>query len=154
MTIVVRAERRRVRRDRKGAQNRRSLLALFGVAIAAGLPRPALAHHGGPPDAAPASIPSGLGDAPENSGFADLKTAGAEHQVRAIRHLSGSYRVATADGRRVDFSETDLRFKVDSSALGPVRGRPVIVPAGQVGDRAWVFFASPDEISAFIEHQS
>jgi hypothetical protein len=54
----------------------------------------------------------------------------------------------------VDFLESDLRFKVDSSAMGPFRGRPVIIPAGQIGDRAWVFFASPDEISAVIKHQS
>ena len=151
MTIAGRAERRRIRRDGRGAPNRRSLLALFGLGIAASLPRPALAHHGGPPDAAPAS--PGLADDRENSGLADLKTAGAEHRVRAIRHLSGSYRVTTADRRRVDFAETDLRFKVGSSALGPVPGSPVIMPAGEVGDRAWVFFAAPGEISEFIKHQ-
>jgi cytochrome c len=30
---------------------------------------------------------------------------------------------------------------------------PAIVPAGMMGDRADVIFASPDEISPFIRHQ-
>ena len=68
--------------------------------------------------------------------------------------MGSFYRVVTADGNDCDFPESDLRFKVDSSAVGPFRGRPVMMPAGQVGDRAWVFFAAPGEISAFIKHQS
>jgi hypothetical protein len=32
-------------------------------------------------------------------------------------------------------------------------GTPALVPAGMMGDRADVIFASPDEISGFIAHQ-
>lgn len=57
----------------------------------------------------------------------------------------------TADGQSAEFTEADLQFKVDSSPLGPRRGNPVILPAGHLGDRSWVFFAAPDEIGAFIK---
>jgi cytochrome c len=73
--------------------------------------------------------------------------------VRAILHMRGSYRVMTADGKSVNFPESDLRLKVDSSALGPLFDKPVLMPAGMQGDRASVFFASPEEISTFIKHQ-
>jgi hypothetical protein len=52
-----------------------------------------------------------------------------------------------------DFWERNLRFKTDVTADGPQKGAPAIVPAGMMGDRADVIFASPDEISAFITHQ-
>ncbi|MGE0333851.1 MAG: hypothetical protein AB7Q76_01050 [Gammaproteobacteria bacterium] len=80
----------------------------------------------------------------------DLSTLGSNRRVRSIRHTSGSYRVVTADGGVLDFLESDLRFKVDSSDAGPGRGSPVISVAGPVGDRAWVFFSAPEEISAFF----
>ena len=60
-----------------------------------------------------------------------------------------TYKVATADGRTRDFWERNLRFKTDVGADGPQKG----VPAGMMGDRADVIFASPDEISPFITHQ-
>jgi cytochrome c len=47
----------------------------------------------------------------------------------------------------------NLRFKTDVSTDGPRAGAPAIVPAGMMGDRADVIFASPDEISPFIRHQ-
>ena len=61
--------------------------------------------------------------------------------------------IATADGKTRDFWERNLRFKTDVSADGPQKGAPAIVPAGMMGDRADVIFASPDEISGFIAHQ-
>jgi hypothetical protein len=54
-------------------------------------------------------------------------------------------------GRHAEFSEANLRFVVDSSPLGPRRGKPVILPAGQIGDRALIFFASPEEIGSFVK---
>jgi hypothetical protein len=79
-----------------------------------------------------------------------LKLAGIERQVRSIVHSSGSYCVTTADGAVEYFLEADLQFKIDSSDLGPLRGKPVIFPAGTMGDRARVFFASAHEIASFI----
>ena len=46
--------------------------------------------------------------------------------------------------------EFNLRFKTDSSKLGPRPGQPVAVGAGMQGDRASIVFASPKEISTAI----
>jgi len=81
----------------------------------------------------------------------DLKTLGPERRVKAIRHCGDGYRVTTEDGRTVPFWEFNLRFKTDSSPLGPSRGRPVLVPAGMQGDRTSIVFASPQEISRMVE---
>ena len=86
-------------------------------------------------------------------GFQDLKKLGADHQVQAIRYCRDTYHVTTADGQTADFWEANLRLKTDSSDTGPVAGKPVILPAGMMGDRASVFFAAPDEISTFVKHQ-
>lgn len=87
-------------------------------------------------------------------GFPDLKTLGPAHQVSAISHGDANFRVRTGDGRIADFQESDLRFKIDSSDAGPRPGAPVIMSAGSMGDRAWIFFAAPQEISTFIKQQS
>jgi hypothetical protein len=83
----------------------------------------------------------------------DLKLAQPNRQVVSIAYWRGAYSVTTADGKSAFFLESDLRFKIDSSDLGPEKGRPVIAPAGTVGDRVWVFFSSPGEVGAFIEHR-
>ncbi|MGE3289831.1 MAG: cytochrome c family protein [Geminicoccaceae bacterium] len=80
----------------------------------------------------------------------DLKTLGPEHRVTAVRYCRDTYEVATADGTSEPYWETNLRFKTDSSGLGPPPGKPVIVGAGMMGDRASIIFAAPTEISAFI----
>ncbi|HVB16784.1 MAG TPA: c-type cytochrome [Stellaceae bacterium] len=85
--------------------------------------------------------------------FKDLKKLGPEHQVEAIRYCRDTYHVITADGRTADFWEANLRFKTDSSDTGPLPGKPVIMPAGMMGDRASVFFAAPDEFSTFVKDQ-
>ena len=81
----------------------------------------------------------------------DLKTLGPEHQVTAVRYCQDTYEVATADGTSEPYWETNLRFKTDGSDLGPEPGKPVIVGAGMMGDRASIIFAAPKEISAFIQ---
>jgi cytochrome c len=85
--------------------------------------------------------------------FEDLKKLGSDHEVQAIRYCHDTYHVMTADGQSSDFWEANLRFKTDSSDAGPLSGKPVIMPAGMMGDRASVFFAAPEEMSAFIKHQ-
>jgi cytochrome c len=85
--------------------------------------------------------------------FQDLKKLGAAQQVTAIRYCRDTYHITTADGQVTDFWEANLRFKTDSSGTGPPSGKPVMLPAGMIGDRASVFFAAPDEISDFIKHR-
>ena len=81
----------------------------------------------------------------------DLKNAPPEGQVVAITHCRDAYTVKTADGKINKVWEFNLRFKTDSSKLGPQQGKPVIVGAGMQGDRASVVFATPGEISGFIK---
>lgn len=80
-----------------------------------------------------------------------LKTLAPANQVIAIRHCRDTYRVTTVAGELPPFWEFNLRFKTDSSETGPENGRPAIMRAGMMGDRASVIFADPAEISAFIE---
>ncbi len=88
-----------------------------------------------------------------SSGFQNLKKLGADHQVQAIRYCHDTYHVTTADGQITDFWEVNLRFKTDLTDTGPLAGKPVILRAGMMGDRASMFFANPEEISAFIKNQ-
>ncbi len=85
-------------------------------------------------------------------GFPDLKLLPHDHQVRSLVFSRGAYRVEKSDGKNLEYLEEDLRFKIDSSDLGPRAGEPIIMPAGTEGDRVWVFFASPAEISSFINY--
>jgi cytochrome c len=81
----------------------------------------------------------------------DLKTLGRGQQVTAIRYCGDTYHVTTASGEPLPFWEFNLRFKTDSSDKGPHPGQPVLLPASMMGDRAFVIFAAPEEISASIE---
>jgi len=80
----------------------------------------------------------------------DLHKAPPEAQVKSIRYCGDTYTVETADGKSEKVWEFNLRFKSDSSKLGPEPGRPVAVGAGMQGDRSSIIFASPKEISEFI----
>jgi cytochrome c len=81
----------------------------------------------------------------------DLKTAPPEGQVTAINYCGDTYTVDIADGKSQKIWEFNLRFKSDSSKLGPAPGKPVVVGAGMQGDRASIVFASPKEISETIK---
>lgn len=81
----------------------------------------------------------------------NLKKAPPEGQVTSITHCKDTYTVKTADGKVNKVWEFNLRFKTDSSDLGPERGNPVIVGAGMQGDRASVVFAAYGEIGTFIK---
>lgn len=97
-----------------------------------------------------ATQPGRAPKAAQGSGVPNLKTLEPEDRVQAISHCGDSYTVATSDGKTRDFWERNLRFKTDVSDDGPQKGAPALVPAGMMGDRADVIFASPAEISAFI----
>lgn len=81
----------------------------------------------------------------------DLKKAPPEGQVSSIRYCGDTYTVDTADGKSQKIWEFNLRFKSDSSKLGPAPGKPVLIGAGMQGDRASVVFASPGEIGGAIK---
>ncbi len=80
----------------------------------------------------------------------DLRKAPPEGQVRSITLCKDTYTVVTADGHREEVAESNLRFRTDSSELGPPPGNPVAIGAGRNEDGGFVIFASPAEISRFI----
>lgn len=102
------------------------------------------AGRGGPP----VDIPAAYTATPLN-----LRKLKPEQEVTAIRSCRDSYFVATADGRARPFWDESLRFETDASPLGPLPGKPAILPSGMLGDRAAVIFAQPSEISAFIKQK-
>jgi cytochrome c len=81
----------------------------------------------------------------------DLETVGPDQQVRAIRYCGDTYRVTTVAGQALVFWEFNLRFKTDSSDKGPLKGKPALSRGGMMGDRTFVIFAGPEEISSFIK---
>ena len=91
------------------------------------------------------------GDAAMSAAMPDLKQLEPDQQVRAIRYCGDSYFVTTEAGETIPFWEFNLRFKSDSSASGPAKGRPVLARGGMMGDRASVVFASPEEIGGFVD---
>jgi len=84
-------------------------------------------------------------------GVSNLKKLDPEQQVQKVTHCGDRYKVTTANGKTRNFWERNLRLKTDSSNDGPSKGAPALLPAGMMGDRADVIFATPDEISAFIK---
>jgi len=80
----------------------------------------------------------------------NLKTLDSATRVSTVQYCRDSYEIATADGKKRKFWERNLRFKTDSSADGPTKGAPALVPAGMMGDRADVIFAAPDEFASFV----
>jgi cytochrome c len=128
----------------KSAQQRADLLAFLKDATRPGRP---------PATAQGSSQMGGMMGMMGGGQVPNLKKLNLEDRVQSIDHCGDTYKVATADGKTRDFWERNLRFKTDVSDDGPQKGAPAIVPAGMMGDRADVIFASPDEISGFISHQ-
>jgi len=81
----------------------------------------------------------------------DLKNAPPAGQVKSVRYCADTYTIETADGSAQKIWEFNLRIKPDSSKLGPLPGKPVVLGAGMRGDRASLVFARPAEISEFIK---
>lgn len=82
-----------------------------------------------------------------------LRNVEAQARVTAIRHCKGNYFVTLATGATFPFWEFNLRFKTNGTPEGPAPGKPVILRAGMMGDRASIVFAEPGEISKFIRYQ-
>ena len=81
----------------------------------------------------------------------DLKTLPPGQQVKAIRYCGDTYRVTTHAGEARPMWEFNLRFKTDSSTQGPKPGVPALLRANMRGDRFFIIFSDPKEISAFIQ---
>jgi cytochrome c len=80
----------------------------------------------------------------------NLKNLENSSRVQTVRYCQDTYEVSTADGGKRRFFERNLRFKTDSSEDGPTKGAPALVPAGMMGDRADVIFATPEEFAQFV----
>lgn len=81
----------------------------------------------------------------------NLKELPAERLAKSVRYCDRKYAVATAAGDVFEFREFDLRFKTDAGDHGPRRGTPALLSAGGMGDRAFLIFSDPSEISGYIE---
>ena len=81
----------------------------------------------------------------------DLKKLPPERAVQAVKYCKGQYLVSTAAGDVLEFSEFNLRIKSDSTNKGPQQGKPALLPAAMMGDRAFLIFSDPVEISSYIE---
>ena len=83
----------------------------------------------------------------------DLKATGAATRVAGIKLCRDTYDVTMENGVTQQFWERNLRLKTDSSREGPPAGKPVLIQSGQEGDRAYVVFAAPTEISSMIKSE-
>lgn len=81
----------------------------------------------------------------------DLKSLQDNNRIVSVGYCGDTYTVTTKNGDVHKFWEFNLRFKTDGSDRGPEARHPVIIPASMMGDRAFVVFAGPAEISAFIK---
>ncbi len=100
-----------------------------------------------------AETAGGMGGRGMGQGPLNLKGLGPNNQVKSVTHCADTYDVTTENGKTHQFWEFNLRFKTDSSENGPLKGTPVLIPGGMRGDRTFIVFSSPDEISAFIKRQ-
>jgi cytochrome c len=97
----------------------------------------------------PRSGMGGMGGMMSNT-VPNLKTLDNATRVSSVQYCRDSYEIVTADGKKRKIWERNLRFKTDSSADGPTKGAPALVPAAMMGDRADVILATPDEFGSFV----
>lgn len=123
---------------------RRFAIVTFVTALSAS---PALAQQGG-------MMQGGQGGMMGQREMANLKELPPERAIQAVKYCKGRYLVSTAAGDVLEFSEFNLRIKTDFSEHGPLEGKPALLPAGMsgmMGDRAFMVFSDPAEISGYIE---
>lgn len=119
------------------------LVAIFAAAVALGA-GPALAQQGG-------MMQGGQGGMMGQRAMANLKQLPPERTVLGVKYCKGQYLVSTAAGDVLEFPEFNLRIKTDAGELGPDQGKPALSPAAMMGDRAFLIFSDPAEISGYIE---
>jgi cytochrome c len=89
--------------------------------------------------------------APARPLLPSLKSLEPPALVTGLRQCGDTYFVTTGDGVTKGFWEFNIRFKTNATPEGPQPGKPAILRAGMMGDRVTIVFASPAEISRFIE---
>ena len=107
----------------------------------------ALAQQGG-------MMSGGRGGMMGGDEMAPLKEQPPERTVEAVRYCEGQYFVTTAMGDVLEFPEFNFRIKTDCGERGPPKGKPALLPAGMIGDRAFLIFSEPGKISGYIENTS
>ncbi len=127
----------------KNAQQRADLLGFLKQVTQPGRAPSQSAQRGGQQ--------GGMGGMRGGGSVPNLRKLDLQDRVQTIRYCGDTYKVTTADGKTREFWERNLRFKTDSSEDGPEKGAPALVGAGMMGDRADVIFASPEDISAYVE---
>lgn len=125
-----------------------AMLALAGILGAA----PTLAQQGGMMQGGQGGM-MGRGGMMGQREMANLKDPPPELKVESVRYCKGQYFVSTAAGDILEFPEFNLRIKTDMSDKGPPGGKPALAPAGMMGDRAFLVFAQPGEISGYIKNE-
>ena len=98
-------------------------------------------------------VGAAMGAAParaQSTGPEDLRALPAERQITAVGYCAGLYRVRLADGSEREFKEYDVSFKTDTTSLGPLAGKPALVPTGRLGDRAIVVFGRLEELRTLV----
>lgn len=121
------------------AEQRRDLIAFLRSVSETG---------GAAPDKPAEGMPGGMMGQGE---LLDLKELEVNNQIASIGLCRDTYSVTAKTGEVYQFWEFNLRFKTDGSENGPLPEHPVIIPGGMRGDRAYVIFAAPSEISNFIK---
>jgi len=81
----------------------------------------------------------------------DLKKAPASRKAAKVEYCHGVYRIAFQDGKEQRVMEFNLRLKTDTGPRGPLPGTPVLLPAGMRGDRFFLVFSAPEEISRLVQ---
>jgi cytochrome c len=84
--------------------------------------------------------------------IANLKQLSSERSVQAVKYCKGRSFLSTGAGDVLQFPDFNLRIKTDFSETGPVEGKPALLPAAMMGDRAFLVFSDPAEISRYIEN--
>ena len=82
-----------------------------------------------------------------------LRNLADDQVVEKIAYCKGEYTLTMANGDRHRYPEFNLRFKTDSSRVGPERGKPALLPGGMRGDRAFVIFSGLDDVKRFLVEQ-
>jgi cytochrome c len=120
-------------------KTRRDLIAFLRLAMAPGGAKAVVDQRVVPESLARGQLPE------------DLSKATPAQEVTTVRYCQNSYFVTTANGHERSYWALNLRLKVDSSALGPKGGKPVLTGSGMQGDRGSLVFSDPAQISGFIQ---
>lgn len=90
---------------------------------------------------------------PGTTAATPLRNLTPDELVQEIQYCRRQYTLTMLNGERHRYPEFNLRFKTDASVNGPEAGKPVLLPAGMQGDRAFVIFSSLEDLKRFLAEQ-